>query len=162
MAPFDLDAPLDRDFHLIKNGPVLLFRTTLDETATWLAGHGYLVHRLDARTWTNQEAFHRDIKAALDFPDYYGHNLDAFNDCLRDVAMHEYGTDRDATGTVLVCTGYDTFARREPSAAQVILHIIATQARFAMLFGHRLVCLVQADEDVHFEPVGAAPVLDQD
>jgi hypothetical protein len=164
VAPFDLDAAFDRDYHLIKNGPVHLFRKdeALDETEAWLARHGYLVHRLDAGAWTNQADFHRNIKAALDFPDYYGHNLDAFNDCLRDVAVYEYGTDRDATGTVLVFTGYDVFARREPPAAQVILHVIATQARFAMLFGHRLVCLIQADDpNVRFEPVGATPVLDQ-
>jgi hypothetical protein len=145
VAPFDPHADLEQDFHLIKNGPVLRYRDRdrLHEAVTLLAQRGYRVHRFDAGAWTSQADFHRDIAAALDFPDYYGRNLDAFNDCLRDVGMYQYGASADATGTVLVFTAYDAFARREPPAAQVILDIITRQAHFAMLFGHRLVCLVE-------------------
>lgn len=165
MAPFDLDADLaeDRAFRLAMNSAVSIFWRALDETTTWLADHGYQVVRLDASGWAAQADFHRDIKAVLDFPDYYGNNLDAFNDCLRDVAMYAYGADRAATGTVLVFTGYDAFAGREPRAAQVILDIIARNARDAMLFGHRMLCLVQSDDPgLAFEPVGATPVMRQD
>ncbi|MFL6119042.1 barstar family protein [Actinophytocola sp.] len=163
MASFDLDADLagDRAFRLAVNGPVTLFwrPEVLAETTQWLADHGYQLVRLDAGTWATQADFHRDVKAALDFPDYYGHNLDALNDCLRDVARYEYGAARDATGTVLVFTGYDAFAGREPRAAQVILDIIATAARGAMLVGHRLLCLVQSnDAGITFDGVGATPV----
>jgi hypothetical protein len=162
VAPFDPDTALDRDFHLAKNGPVALYRRRegLDEMVAWLAEHGYQIVRLDAAAWTTQADFHRDIKAALDFPDYYGHNLDAFNDCMRDVAMYSYGASRDATGTVLAFTGYDAFARREPKAAQIILHILADSARWSMLFGHRMLCLIQSD-DTHmtFDPVGSTPVM---
>jgi hypothetical protein len=158
VAPFDLDAALDRDYHLIKNGPVTLHRNP--EIRDWLADHGYQLVRLDAGDWATQADFHRDIRAALDFPDYYGNNLNAFNDCMRDVATYEYGAHRDATGTVLVFTGYDAFARREPRAAAVILDVFANAARLGMLFGHRMLCLVQSDDpDLHFDPVGATPVL---
>jgi hypothetical protein len=34
---------------------------------------------------------HSDLAALLEFPDYYGRNLDALNDCLRDVAAADYG-----------------------------------------------------------------------
>jgi len=161
---FDLDADLagDRAFQLAKNGPVALYRRpeVLDETLTWLAEHGYEVVRLDAGTWATQADFHRDIKAALDFPDYYGHNLDAFNDCMRDVAWYEYGATRDATGTVLVFTGYDAFAGREPRAARIILDVMANAARQAMLIGHRMLCLVQSnDPKIGFDDVGGTPVL---
>jgi hypothetical protein len=159
VAPYDLDDPA---FHLVKNGPVALFwrPELLAERTAWFAEHGYRIVRLDAGSWSTQAHFHRDIKAALDFPDYYGHNLDAFDDCMRDVASGEYGASPDATGTVLVFTGYDTFAGREPRAAQVILDIIANGARWATLLGHRLLCLVQSnDPHIAFEPVGATPVL---
>ncbi len=123
----------------------------------WLAEHGYRLVRLPAGEWRTQADLHRDVAAALGFPDYYGNNLDAFNDCLHDLAVA--GT-ADATGTVLLLTGYDVFARREKRAAQVVLDIIATQARTAALFGHRMLCLVQsADRDVTFAPLGATPVL---
>jgi len=35
---------------------------------------------LDASGWHAGADMHRDIAAALDFPDYYGNNLDALND----------------------------------------------------------------------------------
>ena len=162
MAPYD---SYDRAFHLAKNSPVTLYWRTevLDETLAWCAEHGYQLVRLDAGAWATQNDFHRDIKAALAFPDYYGHNLDAFNDCMRDVALYEYGASRDATGTVLVFTGYDAFAGREPRAAQVVLDIIANAARLAMLVGHRVLCLLQSnDPDLVFEPVGATPVMRED
>lgn len=161
MAPFDLDADLAGDlaFRLAMNSAVTSYQRpeALDDTCAWLTGHGYQLVRLDASTWATQGDFHRDIKAALDFPDYYGANLDAFNDCMRDVATYDYGASRDTTGTVLVFTGYDAFARHEPRAAQVILDIVAGTARFAMLFGHRMLCLVQSD--TRFDPVGATPVM---
>jgi hypothetical protein len=108
-----------------------------------------------------QEAeLHRDIAAALDFPGYYGRNLDALNDCLRDVVTYDYGTSREATGLVLVFTGYDAFAGRCPRAAQTVLDILADRARSAALIGHRMCCLVQSnDPTIRFDPVGAMPVM---
>jgi hypothetical protein len=161
---FDLDANLaeDRAYRLAANGAVTMFRrpAVLDETVAWLADHGYLIHRWDAGSWATQADFHAAVKQELDFPDYYGQgSLDGFDDCLRDVATYDYGASRDATGTILVFTGYDTYAAREPRAAQVILDVIADTARLAMLFGHRMLCLVQSDDpDITFEPVGATAV----
>ncbi|MFD9005044.1 barstar family protein [Streptomyces sp. NPDC059582] len=37
---------------------------------------------------------HRDVATAIDFPDYYGHNLDALNDCLRDVESLQVRTHK--------------------------------------------------------------------
>lgn len=163
MPPFDLTtSPADdRAYQLARDGAVTLFwrQRLLDDTTAWLAEHDYQLVRLDAKAWTTPADFHRDVAAALGFPDYYGHNLAAFNDCMRDVAVYEYGARPDATGTVVVLTGYDAFARHEPRTAAVILDIIASTARSAMLFGHRLLCLVQSDDpDIAFEPVGATPV----
>lgn len=125
----------------------------------WLTEHGYRVVRFDAAQWHTRADFHRDTKAALDFPDYYGNNLDAFNDCLRDVAMYQYGASPADTGTVLVFANYDAFAGRDPLAARAVLDIVATQARTGALFGHRMLALVQSnDPDLTIAPVGASPV----
>jgi hypothetical protein len=163
VAPFDPDGDIaeDRAYQLVMTGPVALFwhPDVLTGTTDWLTAHGYQLVRLAAGTWTTQADFHRDVAAALDFPDYYGHNLDAFNDCLGDVARYAYGASRDATGTVLVFTGYDVFAGHEPEAAQIILDIIADRARLAMLIGHRFLCLAQSDDPgIAFDPVGATSV----
>lgn len=135
-------------------------RRYLDEAVAWLRSHGYYIVELVCRGWTSEAAFHRDIAAAFAFPDYYGGNMGAFDDCLYDVAVRSYGTDPEATGTVLVLTEYDVFAEHEPEVAYYVLDIFAGQARGAALLGHRMLCLVQSDDPrLHFEPVGATPVM---
>ncbi|CCK26682.1 Barstar (barnase inhibitor) [Streptomyces davaonensis JCM 4913] len=163
MAAFDPDADLSEDLglRLMINSFITLYwrRSLLDEAVGRLREDGYRVVELDAGRWAAAADMHRDIAAALEFPDYYGKNLDALNDCLRDVESYEYGTTRDATGLVLAFTGYDRFRRAEPDAAQSLLDILADRARSAALFGHRILCLVQSDDpDIEFEPVGAMPV----
>ena len=114
----------------------------LDETIEWLSAHGYQVVRIDATHWSSEADLHRDIAAALDFPDYYGRNLDALNDCMRDVVAQEYGWAPGTAGLALVFTGYDAFAARCPRVARSVLDIMADQSRAALRFGRRLRCLV--------------------
>jgi Barstar (barnase inhibitor) len=163
VPPFDVDADLseDRAFELARISPVSLFwrSAVLDETIGWLAARGYQTVQLDASAWPTETEFHHDIASALDFPGYYGRNLNAFNGCMRDVVTYEYGASRDATGTVLVFRNYEAFTTRQPGAARAILDIIAAQARTAVLFGHRMLCLVQSnDPNIEFDVVGASPV----
>ena len=40
---------------------------------------------LDAAMFENKEASHEYLKKELNFPDYYGNNLDALSDCLTDM-----------------------------------------------------------------------------
>jgi ribonuclease inhibitor len=42
---------------------------------------------LDGSQFTNQEVFHEIVSQQLDFPDYYGRNLDALWDCLTEVEL---------------------------------------------------------------------------
>jgi Barstar (barnase inhibitor) len=144
------------------NGPVTLFwrESLFTQALGWMRRNGYTVAELDAQGWECDDDLHRDIAAALGFPAYYGHNLDALNDCMNDVVDYEYGTSRDAAGLALAFAGYDAFARRRPRAAHAVLDIMADHSRGAMLTGHRLLCLVQSnDPQLAFEPVGAKPVL---
>ena len=162
MAVFSAADGQDPAYRLLYRSPVTLFwrRTLLEETVGRLAEFGYQLVRMDAAEWRTDDAMHDAFAAALDFPDYYGRNLDALNDCMRDVDGFEYGANPDATGLVLVFTGYDTFARHCPRPAQIVLDILADHSRTEMLVGHRLLVLVQTgDPDLRFEAVGAAPVM---
>jgi hypothetical protein len=163
VASFDLEVDSKRlDFRLMINSPVTLFwRTNLfAETLDWMRRHGYTTVSLDASGWADDDDLHRDIAAALDFPAYYGRNLEALNDCMRDVAGYKYGTTRQATGLLIALSGYDTFTRRRPRTAQTVLNILAKQSRSAMLAGHRILCFVQStDPTIDFDPVGATAVL---
>ena len=163
MAAFGSGAEPGQDlaFRLMSITSVTLFwrHRILDEATEWLREHGYQIIRLDASRWTADSDMHRDVAQALDFPDYYGHNLDALNDCMRDVVDHDYGWSPDATGLVLVFDRYDVYAAHSPRAAHVVLDILADRSRSALLFGHRMMVLVQSDDaQIRFEPVGATPV----
>lgn len=167
MTAYDPDAALSDDLalRLALESSVTLYRhrSALEEATAWLADHGYRVVTLAAGRWSTDEDLHRDVAEALDFPDHYGRNLDALEDCLREVAAHAYSTAKDAAGLVVVLTDYDRFARARPRTAQLVLDIVADSARRAALFGHRVLALVHGeDPDLAFEPVGATPVVTKD
>jgi hypothetical protein len=148
------------DFQLLKNGFVHLYWSprAFEGGVDSLAELGYKIVALDAAQWTTDDLL-GELGRALDFPDYYGHNFDALNDCLRDVAGFEYGSDETSTGTALVLARFDQYAAREPTDAHVLLDIFADRARGALLIGHRMLCLVQSDDpDISFDPVGAVGV----
>ncbi|MBD0741383.1 barstar family protein [Streptomyces sp. CBMA152] len=165
MTAFTPDAELNAglDFRLMANSFVTLFcrRSLLEESTTWLDEHGYQVTILDAATMSSPTDLLKGIGDALDFPDYYGRGLDAFNDCFCDVASYgAYGIAPEATGLVLVFTDFDRFAAAYPETAQDVLDIIADNARRAALFGRRVMCLVHSsDPCIEFAPVGAMPVV---
>jgi hypothetical protein len=149
------------DYQLLQNGHVVLFwrKEVLGSARDALRQLGYAMVELDASAWSDTHAMHEQVSAALDFPDYYGHNLNALNDCLGDVARYEYGSDRTAAGLVLLVTAFDHYARREPDAAARVADIFAGVARRGLLFGHRMLCLLQVDDPrFSLPPVGATPV----
>jgi Barstar (barnase inhibitor) len=158
--PADDSRYQELDFRLMMNGFITLFRhrAFLEQTLEWLHAHHYHVVRVDASHWSSQ-ADTCDLGQALGFPDYNGRSLDALNDYMGDLASYNHGSSPDATGLVLVLTGYDRFAACCPVLAHAILDIFADQARSAALIGHRMMCLVQSDDpDIRFDPVGATPV----
>lgn len=155
----ELNHPLD--FLLIQNGFIKLFRRreVLSEAISWLRNHSYKVVQVDSAGWRSQADLHRDIALVLDFPEYYGSNLDALNDCLSDVAVQSYGWAAADTGLVLVLDGYETFAGKDAVTAHLFLDIFARQATYAALFGHRMMCLVRTeDSELKIPPVGGVPV----
>ena len=81
------------DFRLLQNGPVAMYfdRAILYEDSAWLAGHGYQLDTFDSSGWSTPEVAHTMLAEVLRFPDYYGRNLDAFNDCLHDLEVEGAG-----------------------------------------------------------------------
>jgi hypothetical protein len=143
------------DYRLLRDSPVTLYyrRSVLEEDLRWLESEKYEIYRLDADRWTTVEAFHDAASNVLRFPDYYGRNLDAFNDCLSDVEIPEAG------GAALAFLGFDRFAARFPEAAWTVCDILAHRSRQALLYGRRLLALVQSDDPrIRFDVVGATPV----
>lgn len=157
MAVFDdpwVEDALDWD--ILRNGPIALYfrRVTLEEDVAWFRGRGYEVFSFDCSQWSDEAAFHKAAATTLRFPEYYGRNLDAFNDCLGDLKIENQG------GALIVMSRFDFFAHREPVVAQAILDILASASRIFSLLGLRLVAFIQSDDpNIRFEPVGACTVM---
>ena len=158
----DGGAPPDSvERQLLRDPYITMFRrpSALTSTIEQLSELGYDVRATDASTWAGVREMHPALADLLDFPDYYGHNLDALNDCLSDVAEGTYGVRRDARGLALVLWHYDAFAAANGRAAFSLLDSFTVQARAAAVAGRRMLCLVQSDDpQLSFPPVGATPV----
>ena len=113
------------------------------ENVAELAERGYQIVRIDASAPKTEYEFLGAIGTALDFPHYYGHSLDALNDCLRDVVRQDYGWRPDATGLVIVFTGYQAAVAAWPRTARITLEIFAEHAEDAARLGRRLLCLTE-------------------
>jgi hypothetical protein len=136
------------DWQLLQNGFVTKFwnRDLFAATKESLTEMGYNVVSLDAGEWqTTQDAL-LSLGQALDFPSYYGKNLDALVDCLRDVAIFDYGSESDSEGTVIALDHYDKFAMLFSQVAWTILDILADTGRQALLIGHRFIVILQSDD----------------
>jgi RNAse (barnase) inhibitor barstar len=103
---------------LLLNGSVKLFwrNEILDKYINEISREGFQIYTLDCSKWNSQN-YHNDLASVLNFPDYYGKNLDAFNDCLSDMTT-------EGIGIVLVFKNYDKFAIKDKYAAHTILDII--------------------------------------
>ncbi|MBI1785573.1 barstar family protein [Candidatus Sumerlaeota bacterium] len=156
MAAFDPE-DLDRtDWKLFQNGWITMYWKLgiLDEDCSWLAQNGYQIYRLDCAKWNSKSRALKELGAGLRFPDYYGQNLDALNDCLSDLEIPNNG------GCAIVLLHYDKFAKVNRAVAQAILDILADRGRGFMLFGQRLATLIQSDDpNISFDCVGATPVV---
>ena len=81
------------DFRLVQNTFVTMYwrSSLLGEIVGWLRLQSYEVAEFDAGSWTSAAGMFDDLAERLQFPGYFGRNPDALNDCMRDVASHEYG-----------------------------------------------------------------------
>jgi len=106
------------DWQLLQNSAVTLYHepSVLRADVSWFESERYRVVSLDAGAFESCEELLIALGELLSFPDYYGRNLDAFNDCLSEVAIPHDG------GLLLVLHKFDVFAaasRREAQACSI-------------------------------------------
>ena len=134
---------------LMREGTVKLFwkNEILEETVSGISQEGFDIYPFDCSEWDSNN-YHNDLASTLQFPDYYGKNLDAFNDCLSDMVPAE-------VGIVLVFKNYDLFVKKAPSDAKIILDIIQENAWKFLLQDIKLLSFVQSnDATIEFPNVG--------
>ena len=86
--------------------------------------HGLAFFLLDGAKITNKEQFLKEAAVQLQFPDYFGANWDAFEDCLTDMSWHEAG------GYVIMFDGAAAFAERSPEQFNMAVQIFRSCAEF--------------------------------
>lgn len=79
--------------------------------------------RFDAGRWTGKEAMLADLAAALSFPDYFGANWDALEECLLDLSW----LDGDI---VLLIERIEMPEAHAPQDWSTLLDILADAAHF--------------------------------
>ena len=122
----------------------------LDAELVWFRKEGFQIAEMDCINWTSEDEFHLQLKAVLKFPDYYGRNMNALNDCLSDLVVAE-------PGFLMVFRHYDSLSA---DFAHATLDEFANASRLHMLFGRKLITLVQVN-DPHYSqlPVGACSLI---
>ncbi|MFZ0520546.1 MAG: barstar family protein [Candidatus Acidiferrales bacterium] len=138
------------DWNILRDGGVALYwrRDIFNEDVGWFLQQNYQVFSFDCARWASSQEMHADFRRTLSFPAYYGMNLDAFNDCLSDLAVPEAG------GIALSFTQFEKYAdglgadlmvSGRPEA-EVVINILANASRYFLLTGSRLLSLIQTND----------------
>ena len=148
----DLNTYKRLDWAILKNGWTSLYfkMSVLENDLKWFEKEHYTIADFDCRTWTDKNAMHQQFKQIFHFPEYYGENAAALNDCLSELEI-------PGTGLIVVFRHLDNI-----DAAQVhlLLDNFATNSRWHMLFGKRLMVLAQVDNPgFETSPVGASRAM---
>ena len=134
---------------LIENGSVIMFwkNSLMERNIEQLKQEGFDVYDFDCTNW-DEKKIHKDLAETLNFTDYYGENLDAFNDCLSDV-------ETENKGFVLIFRNYDVFSHKHSELAYDLLDIIQTQSWRFLIKGTVLMSFVQSNDiNLTFPPIG--------
>lgn len=99
--------------------------------------HGMMPFLIDGTTVDSKEQFLTVMAEALSFPDYFGMNWDAFEDCLTDMSAHE-----DAGGYLIVYDGIQTFAEEDPENFDTAVEILKDAASFWTDQGKRMIVVL--------------------
>lgn len=157
---FTSHADLGLDYTLLQNGAVSLFfrQAVLEDAILWLREHDYLVVAVDTSACATTTALRVAVVSGVpDWPpgtDMAVSGADAFSDTLMDI---EFGGHE---GIAFSFLHFDDFAGRHSLDAFHLLDSIESRARWHLLFGHRLMALVQSDDPLFStQPLGARPAM---
>ncbi len=129
------------DFDLIRDGSCILYhkKDYLDKDKNWLSQKGYEVYEFHCHQWKDRHTMHTDLQDKLQFP-YYGMNLDALNDSLKNRETVE-----NSTGLILIFYQFDSYMSKDEEYSLNLLDVLNNCSRYFLLFGEKLLVLIQVD-----------------
>ncbi len=139
------DDDLERaDWELLRHGAVTLFwkPDVYQKQISSLKELGYNVLDLN---YENIGKFHTDVSSALKWKEQFGYapwtgSLDALNDGLR-------GEPIDSSKDTAFCIrNFHKCVKDEPKWSKIFLDVLASNSRDYLLYGCRLVVLIQTDD----------------
>lgn len=145
-----------KDFQILLNGSISLYHKEdiLEEDIKWFAKHGYVISEINLQEVQTEEEFHSLIKQCLNFPSYYGENLNALGDCIFSLEIS------NESGLLLVFRNFDLFYKKMPSLAYNVLNILEINSRRLMLTDRRLITFAHSNKlDLDIPPIGACSVM---
>ncbi|MFH1115089.1 MAG: barstar family protein [Pseudomonadota bacterium] len=98
--------------------------TALSDLNRFLTGRGLAAFSVNGKHVRTKDRFLTAFAEALQFPDYFGFNWDAFEDCLSDMSWH--GSD----GFSIIYDGFDVFLEHDPDEADTALDILMDSAEY--------------------------------
>ncbi|WP_234398999.1 barstar family protein [Planococcus massiliensis] len=134
---------------MMVNGSIVLYGKTdiLDKNSREIEAEGFEIIRFDCKEW-DEGLFHKEVARKLDFPAYYGENLNAFSDCLSDLLINN-------TGILLIFTHYQSFLAKHPELAIEVLEIIQINSWRFLLEGKALLSFIQStDPEISLPAIG--------
>ena len=111
---------------------------------------GYYFAEIDLADAYDKNSFLQALADALEFPDWFGHNWDALEDCLMDLSW------LDAPGFVLVLTDADTIMDENPDDFAEAIEVFDEAAAYWHEGEHPLWVFVGCADPGEFE----LPLLD--
>lgn len=103
---------------------------------------GFSLVEIDLEAVRDRTGFFQKMASALAFPAHFGHNLDAFYDCLAELAGSH---DR---GLVLVLRGASGFARGDPEEFGAAVDAVCDAADYWKARQKTLLALVELDQAI--------------
>lgn len=98
-----------------------LYRVTeklnIDELSSLCKEYGFQFFYINGNKITSKADFFQISAEIMNFPDYFGENWDAFNDCINDLSW------LPANGYLLLYTQPDNFAQNAPQEWEIALDI---------------------------------------
>jgi len=153
------DNDFDRlDWNILRHSAVSLYmkQQLLEDALSWFKSEKYKIHKIDCSEW---KKFKFQMSKALNFLENFGcaewtGNLDALND-----AFSSLNISNDA-GTVFCFDGYHHLNKFDQRTANIILDILGRASRDNLLYGKRLIALVQSDDPhISFPVIGGTAAM---